>query len=68
MLVGLITERNKLSEMDAIQLFYRSKLARKINDKNVMLRQMSPYFLYELWQAEYSLGDYTKSPYITALL
>ena len=68
MVVGLIVERNGLSEQEAIIEFYQSKLAQKLGDANVLLRQMSPYFIYELWIAEKITGDYKNSPYITALL
>jgi len=68
MLIGIIVEKNGLSEQDAITAFYRSKIAQKLNDKNILLRQMSPYVLYELWNAEMQTGNYKGSPYAAALL
>ncbi|MDR3366307.1 MAG: hypothetical protein LBO71_05010 [Prevotellaceae bacterium] len=67
MLVGLIVERNGLSEQEAIRAFYTSKIARKLSDERALLH-LAPYFLYELWSDERTLGDYRKSPYATALL
>jgi hypothetical protein len=68
MLVGIIVERNGLSEQEAITAFYRSKIARKLSDENILLRQMSPYLIYELWNAERTTGSYKESPYAKALL
>ena len=67
-LIGIIVERNGLSEQEAITAFYRSKTAQKLSDKNILLRQMSPYLLYELWNAEILTGNYKASPYTAALL
>ena len=68
MLIGIIVEKSGLSEQEAIITFYRSKIAQKLSDKNILLRQMSPYLLYELWNAERQTGDYKESPYTGALL
>jgi len=68
MLIGIIVEKNGLSEQEAIMAFYSSKIAQKLGDKNILLRQMSPYLLYELWNAEIQTGNYKKSPYTAALL
>ena len=68
MLIGIIVEKNGLSEQDAIMAFYNSKTAQKLNNKNILLRQMSPYLLYELWNAEVQTGNYKSSPYTAALL
>jgi hypothetical protein len=68
MIIGLIVEKNGLSEQKAILAFYLSKIAGKLSDENTLLRQMSPYLLYELWNAERITGDYRKSPYAAALL
>ena len=68
MLIGIIVEKNGLSEQEAIVAFYSSKIAQKLSDKNILLRQMSPYLLYELWNAEIHTGDYKTSPYTAALL
>jgi hypothetical protein len=68
MLIGIITERNGLTEQEAIAAFYQSKIAQKLSDENILLRQMSPYLLYELWNTERTVGDYKKSPYISALV
>ncbi|MDR1784125.1 MAG: hypothetical protein LBR13_07700 [Dysgonamonadaceae bacterium] len=67
-LVGLIVEQNRLTEQEAIAAFYHSKLSRKVSDDNILLRQMSPYLLYELWNTERNVGDYRKSPYADSLL
>ena len=68
MLIGIIVDKNGLSEEEAILAFYSSKIAQKLSDKNILLRQMSPYLLYELWNAEIQTGDYKTSPYIAVLL
>jgi hypothetical protein len=68
LLIGIIVERNGLSEQEAIFAFYRSKIARKLSNENILLRQMSPYLLYELWNTEKITGDYRKSPYASTLL
>jgi len=68
LLIGIIVERNGLSEQEAITAFYQSKTAQKLSDENILLRQMSPYLLYELWNAEITTGDYRKSIYASALL
>jgi hypothetical protein len=68
LLIGIIVERNGLSEQEAIAAFYQSKTAQKLSDENILLRQMSPYLLYELWNAEKITGDYRNSIYASALL
>ena len=68
LLIGIIVEKNGVSEQDAITGFYRSKIARKLSDKDVLLRQMSPYLLYELWNTERQTGNYKESPYVATLL
>jgi hypothetical protein len=68
LLIEIIAERSGLSEQEAITAFYDSKIARKLSDDNILLRQMSPYLLYELWNAEKTTGDYRKSPCASALL
>jgi hypothetical protein len=68
LLIGIIVERNGLSEQEAIAAFYQSKTAQKLSDENILLRQMSPYLIYELWHAEKTTGDYRKSTYASALL
>jgi hypothetical protein len=68
MLIGIIVEKNGLSEQEAIMAFYQSKTAQKLSDKNILLRQMSPYLLYELWNTERQTGNYKESPYSATLL
>jgi hypothetical protein len=68
LLIGIIIEKKGLSEQAAISAFYQSKIAQKLSDETILLRQMSPYLLYELWNAEYTVGDYKKSHYAAALL
>jgi hypothetical protein len=68
MIIGIIVKKNGLSEQEAILAFYGSKIAQKLSDENILLRQMSPYLLYELWNAERETGNYKTSPYIAALL
>jgi len=68
LLIGIIVERNGLSEQEAIAAFYKSKTAQKLSDENILLRQMSPYLLYELWNTEKTIGDYRKSIYARVLL
>jgi hypothetical protein len=68
MLVGIIVERNGLSEQEAIRAFYFSKTAQKLSDKNILLRQFSPHLLYELWNAEMQTGSYKESLYTDVLL
>ncbi|MDR2621104.1 MAG: hypothetical protein LBC48_00810 [Dysgonamonadaceae bacterium] len=68
LVVGIIVEKNGLSEMEAITAFYSSKIARKLSDENILLRQMSPYLIYELWNAERQTGNYKASPYTAVLL
>jgi hypothetical protein len=67
-IISLIVERNGMSEKDAVMAFYRSKIARKLSDENILLRRMSPSLLYELWNAERQTGNYKNSPYIETLL
>ena len=67
-LIGIIVERNGLSEQEAILAFYSSKIAQKLCDKNILLRQMSPYLIYELWNTERQTGNYKESPYCATLL
>jgi len=68
LIIGIIVERNGLSEQEAIMAFYQSKIAQKLGDENILLRRMSPYLLYELWNTERETGNYKESPYIAALL
>jgi len=68
MIIGIIVEKNGLSEQEAITMFYQSKTAQKLSDKNILLRKLSPYLLYELWNTEIQTGNYKESPYTAALL
>jgi hypothetical protein len=67
MIVGLIVDRNEMSEQEAINSFYLSEISRKLDNENILLRQMSPYLIYELWNAEITIGNYQQSPYANAL-
>jgi len=68
MIVRLIVEKNNLEEQEAIFAFYNSKIAEKLADQNLGLYLLSPYLIYELWNAEYQTGDYKQSPYFWSIL
>jgi len=68
MVVRLIVENNNLEEQEAIITFYNSKIAEKLADRNLGLYRLSPYLIYELWNAEYQTGDFRKSPYFLGIL
>lgn len=68
MIVRLIVEKNSLEEQEAISVFYNSKIAEKLADQNLGLHFLSPYLIYELWNAEYQTGDYRQSPYFWSIL
>jgi len=68
MVVSLIVENNKLNEQDAIFAFYETKLADKLLNKDTGLYLLSPYFIYELWNAEFQTGDYKNSTYYECML
>jgi len=68
MIVRLIVEKKYLGEQEAIFAFYNSKIAEKLADKNLGLYLLSPYLIYELWNAEYQTGDFRQSPYFEGVL
>jgi len=68
MIVRLIVEKKHFEEQEAIFAFYNSKIAEKLADKNLGLYLLSPYLIYELWNAEYQTGDYKQSPYFWSIL
>lgn len=68
MIVRLIVERNGIEEQEAIFAFYNSKIAEKLADRGIGLYLLSPYLIYELWNAEFQTGDYRQSPYYWSLL
>ena len=68
MLVGIIVEKKGLSEQEAIMEFYQSKTAQKLGERDTLLRRMSPYLLYELWNTERQTGNDKDSPYAATLL
>ena len=68
MIVRLIVEKNNIEEQEAIFAFYNSKIAEKVADKNIGLYLLSPYLIYELWNAEYQTGEFSQSPYYWSLL
>jgi hypothetical protein len=63
MIVRLIVERNDIEEQEAIFAFYDSKIAEKVADRDMGLYLLSPYLIYELWNAERQTGDFRHSPY-----
>jgi len=68
MIVSLITENNRLNEQEAIFAFYNSGIADKLADADTGLYLLSPYIIYDFWNAEYLNDDYTKSEYYNALV
>jgi hypothetical protein len=68
MVVRLIVEKQSLEEQAAIFAFYDSKIAEKLADRNLGLYLLSPYLIYELWNAEYQTGDFRQSPYFEGVL
>jgi len=68
MIVSLIVEKNKLNEQEAIYAFYNSGIADKLADTDTGLYLLSPYIIYDFWNAEYLNGDYAKSEYYSALV
>jgi len=68
MVVRLIVEKDNLEEQEAITAFYSSEIAEKIADKDLGLYRLSPYLIYELWNAESQTGDFRKSPYFLGIL
>lgn len=67
MVVRLIVEHNNMEEQEAIFSFYNSKIADKLADSNNGIYLLSPYIIYELWNAEYQKGDYRQSPFYLAM-
>jgi hypothetical protein len=68
MIVRLIVERNKVSEQEAIEIFYTSQVAKKLLDSSTRVNMLSPYLIYELWNAEHLTGDFRNSPCIQSLI
>ena len=68
MIVRLIVERNHLDEQEAIFAFYNSRISDKLANRDVGLYRLSPYLIYELWNAEYQTGAFEQSPYYWSLL
>ena len=63
MIVRLIVEKNDMKEQEAIFAFYNSEIAEKLADKNLKLYLLSPYLIYEMWEAEFKNGDFRQSLY-----
>ena len=68
MIIRLIVENNKLEEQEAIFAFYNSKIADKLADTSTGLYLLSPYIIYDFWNAEYKNGDYSTSDYYSVLI
>ncbi|MDR2584299.1 MAG: hypothetical protein LBC75_12535 [Fibromonadaceae bacterium] len=68
MVVRLIVEKNRIEEQEAIFIFYNSKIAEKLADSKSGLYLLSPYIIYELWNAEHQTGDFRQSPYSWSML
>jgi hypothetical protein len=68
LLVRIIVERDGLSEQEAIAALYQSEIMKKLSEDNLLLLQMSPYLIYELWKTERETGDYKLSPYMDAFI
>jgi hypothetical protein len=68
MIVRLIVERNNMEEQEAIYAFYNSRISDKLANRNVGLYLLSPYLIYELWNAEHQTGEFEQSPYYWSLL
>ena len=68
MVVRLIVENHDMEESEAILSFYNSKIADKLSNSDTGLYLLSPYIIYELWNAEYQNGDFRQSPYYLALI
>ena len=63
MVVSLIVENYNSKEQEAIFAFYETQIAEKLLNKNTGLYLLSPYLIYELWNAEFQSGDYKNSIY-----
>jgi len=68
MVVSLIVERNNLKEQEAINSFYETQFAEKLLNNKTGLYLLSPYLIYELWNAEFLTGDYKNSEYYECLI
>jgi len=68
MVVRLIVERHQMEEQEAIFAFYHSKISEKLANRDIGLYLLSPYLIYELWDAEYQTGNFEQSPYFWSLL
>lgn len=57
-IIDKITENSNISEIDAINIFYKSKLYSELSDESSKLWHYSPLLLYTLFQDELLTGTY----------
>lgn len=57
--VKLIVENNKLGEIEASDLFYRSRVYEKLEQEDTKLWHLSPLTLYNMFEEEQKTGKIT---------
>ncbi len=59
LVIGLITERTRIDEEEAVGLFYNSELYAQLEDEETKLWHLSPLALFEMFQEEQETGSIT---------
>ncbi|MDR3241201.1 MAG: hypothetical protein LBT37_03395 [Lactobacillaceae bacterium] len=62
--VTLIVEKYNLAELDALQKFINSETYTMLRSPELDLYGVSPYFIFDMWEAEMISGDPRNSIYI----
>ncbi len=57
-IIDIITENSNISDIDAIDRFYNSRLYSELSDEKSKLWHYSPLLLYTMYQDELLTGSY----------
>lgn len=61
---GLIAKSRKVSDIDALRLFLRSKTHEMLADDDLKLWHFSPLVIFDMWEVEQATGDPRNSLYL----
>ncbi len=55
--VEIISEKEKIDEMNALNMFYNSKTYHLLSIEDTKLWYYSPLTIYSMWKSEYETGE-----------
>jgi hypothetical protein len=67
-LTGMIAEKNKISEFDAMRRVYLSETYKLLSDERTKLWWYSVPALFDIFKTETETGDITNSAYVDGLV